>query len=415
MQTRTRVPARRVIGLAVTETADEVLIYDTERHHIHHLNATTSAVWRVCDGTRDVAALARLASAHLGQTLDETTARLALTKLDDAHLLAAPLPTELRAARLSRRTFMHRAAIAGAIAVPAIASTTAATAAATASVTCGGQCPTAPATCPTTCPDCISGVCASTCGLPCSAGNNPCPDTGCGYCVSGKCSATGPVDYCGALCTGNGDCHGSSCNKCNTTLGYCVANNPKDSSGSTTNTSLTTNSTQERTLTKQVESSMNEEPAKNAPTPEPTQPPSSIDTEEAPPQDVQQIGNQTPTKQMVTEPATDDSTAADTSSQLPADEESDSTAVEGGTDQTQTDQGTVTDQPAEEAPPPAQPAQEEDPAVAPAPNPPALDSDSGANAAAAAPAEQAAPAENSAPAETSNQVAEPTSTEEAGG
>jgi hypothetical protein len=55
----------------------------------------------------------------------EATVRLALTKLDEAGLLAVPLLVDLRMSRMNRRTFLQRSAIAGAVAVPAIVSTTA--------------------------------------------------------------------------------------------------------------------------------------------------------------------------------------------------------------------------------------------------------------------------------------------------
>jgi hypothetical protein len=135
-----RVPAARYDNIVVTETADEVLAYETDRHHIHHLNATTAAVWRQCDGRRDVGEIARLAGESLGAPVDEATVRLAVTKLDEAGLLVEPLAADLRVSRMNRRTFMQRAGVAGAIAVPAIVSVTAPAAAQNASTGCGVGC-----------------------------------------------------------------------------------------------------------------------------------------------------------------------------------------------------------------------------------------------------------------------------------
>ncbi len=143
MQVHGNVAAWRALArfehLVVTETADEVLLYDTEKHHIHHLNATTAAVWRHCDGTRSFGDLARLAGRELGAEVDEATVRLALTRLDGAGLLRDSLPADLRMSRMSRRGFIQRAGVAAAVAVPAIVSTTA-TASAQSPAVCGERC-----------------------------------------------------------------------------------------------------------------------------------------------------------------------------------------------------------------------------------------------------------------------------------
>jgi len=118
------VPAARVEGLVVTEARDEVLVYDTERHHIHHLNAVTAAIWRSLDGARSTTDVAHRAGQVLGADLDEATVRMALTTLADAELLDGELAASDRVAGQSRRRFLKKAAIAGA-AVPIIASVTA--------------------------------------------------------------------------------------------------------------------------------------------------------------------------------------------------------------------------------------------------------------------------------------------------
>ncbi len=305
MQTRVRVPARRAVGLAITETTDEVLIYDTERHHIHHLNATTSAVWRICDGAHAVDEIARLASLSLGQRLDETTVRLALTRLADANLLADPLPPDLRAARVSRRTFMRRAAVASAIAIPAIASTSAPAFAAT-PARCGQYCNEqgdctldancaycgpdnlCSAPCPSSCssskfcldhnagcPYCHApGGCNSTLqGAVCSPTDFPCSGS---YpnCINGSCSpAPSNNPFCGRKCTTNSQCDTSNgngkCKYCNGGLcsdsqpmGFAPANSEKQTLQSSS--SLVKEDTPTPTPT--------QEPPTPTPTPEPPTP-----------------------------------------------------------------------------------------------------------------------------------------------
>ena len=131
------VPAARVENLIITESKDEVLVYDTAQHHIHHLNQTSAVVWRLCDGRRSVADLVREAQLKVDGTVNEDAVRLALAKLEDAELLEGALVSSLRGVGQSRRTLLKRAAVAGAVAVPAIVSMSAPAAAATGS---GGDC-----------------------------------------------------------------------------------------------------------------------------------------------------------------------------------------------------------------------------------------------------------------------------------
>lgn len=117
----------RVEDLIITEIKDEVLVYDNRRHHIHHLNRVMASVWRLCDGRRSVGDIA----AEIGQPGDagNEIVRVALSQLADARLLDGAPPRHMHAVRRSRRGFVRRMTIGGAIAVPMIASMTAPTAA----------------------------------------------------------------------------------------------------------------------------------------------------------------------------------------------------------------------------------------------------------------------------------------------
>jgi hypothetical protein len=119
-----RAPAARSTGLVITEAAEEVLVYDTERHHIHHLNRTSAVIWRLLDGQRTADEIARLAAIELESAVDALSVRTALTTLSDADLLDGDLSADQRVLGQSRRRFLRKAAIAGA-AVPVIASITA--------------------------------------------------------------------------------------------------------------------------------------------------------------------------------------------------------------------------------------------------------------------------------------------------
>lgn len=110
-------PRARIDGLTSTINGTELLIHDAERNHFHTLNATASAVWRACDGTRSVEEIA----ARTG--FDAAVVTLTLDKLSDAHLLAATVPSS----GMSRRDVARRlaaAGVAGAVALPVIASIT---------------------------------------------------------------------------------------------------------------------------------------------------------------------------------------------------------------------------------------------------------------------------------------------------
>jgi hypothetical protein len=138
------IPAARIADLVITESKDEVLVYDTSNHHIHHLNRLSAVVWRLCDGSRSVADVTRMTRASVSGEVNDEVVRMALTKLEAADLLSGALETQMRALGQSRRSFLRKAAVAGAVVVPAIVSMTAPQAAAALSPgpgrSCGGAC-----------------------------------------------------------------------------------------------------------------------------------------------------------------------------------------------------------------------------------------------------------------------------------
>jgi len=148
MQSAMSVPGARRENLVTTEVKDEVLVYDKERHHIHHLSQTAAAVWRLCDGQRTVSDVAQATG------IEEDAVHMALHKLKDANLLDGALAPDMRGNQ-SRRSLMKKVGIA---AVPAIVSITAPSAANASSHPCTGcfLCACVP---PRT-PICINGCCA---------------------------------------------------------------------------------------------------------------------------------------------------------------------------------------------------------------------------------------------------------------
>jgi hypothetical protein len=74
-------PRAITTDLSVHELPDEVLVYDPKSEKSHCLNRTAAAVWRACDGTRDVAAIGRAASETMAQVLPSEVVELAMGQL----------------------------------------------------------------------------------------------------------------------------------------------------------------------------------------------------------------------------------------------------------------------------------------------------------------------------------------------
>jgi hypothetical protein len=154
-------PVARKNGLLQRELADEVVVYDQERHEAHCLNRTAAVVFRNADGRRSVADLAALLSPDAGPEA-EGLVELALGQLGEAHLLeSAPPPVPDHS--LARRDVMRRVGIGAAVLLPLVSSVLAPSPAeALASCVVGvGACNGQPAGTPCTCgpgPPCL-GVC----------------------------------------------------------------------------------------------------------------------------------------------------------------------------------------------------------------------------------------------------------------
>jgi len=162
-------PVARRGGLVVRDLAGEVVVYDLERHEAHCLNETAARVYRLADGRRDVAGIAR----DLGggeSAGDESAVELALEQLAAARLLEPPL-SSARPEGFSRREIMRKAAVGAAVALPLVTSVLAPTPA-EAAATCVASCAGKPAFTP--------------CNV-CGGGVPPCPDMcdGAGSCSDG--------------------------------------------------------------------------------------------------------------------------------------------------------------------------------------------------------------------------------------
>ena len=119
---RRTVPAARKEGLVIQDLADEVLVYDIERHKAHCLNQTAAWIWRRCDGRATVAALARLLEVESKAPVDEGIIWLGLEQLERDQLLSGQVPRPSAASRMSRRELVGRLSLIAAITLPLVTS-----------------------------------------------------------------------------------------------------------------------------------------------------------------------------------------------------------------------------------------------------------------------------------------------------
>lgn len=137
-------PLARQDQLVIQEVADETIIYDERRDHIHRLNRTAALIWRRCDGRRTVSALAEAVGRELASLpgaaapVTEDVVWLALDRLDKEKLLQGTLIRPAGVAPITRRDVLRRAALIGGLSVliPVVQSVVAPTPAMAASIGC---------------------------------------------------------------------------------------------------------------------------------------------------------------------------------------------------------------------------------------------------------------------------------------
>ena len=114
-------PLAREQGLIVDSIGDELLVYDTACSRAHSLNVVAAAVWRACDGQRDVDQLAMFTE------FDRSALELALNNLLDVGLITNYQPTGVSRRVVLRRLSLTAAGLA--VGLPVIRSIAAPTAA----------------------------------------------------------------------------------------------------------------------------------------------------------------------------------------------------------------------------------------------------------------------------------------------
>lgn len=107
-------PQARRDGLLVQDLAEEVIVYDTERHKAHCLNPMAAAVWRHCDGQTGVREIARRLEQQLSTPVDGAVVWSAIAQLGKARLLTEDAWRQGDDAGLTRRELMRILGVAAA-------------------------------------------------------------------------------------------------------------------------------------------------------------------------------------------------------------------------------------------------------------------------------------------------------------
>ena len=121
------VPAARKEGLVVKELANEVLVYDLDRHKAHCLNQPAAKIWKLCDGQTTLPEITLKLNDELGLAVGEEVVLFALEQLGTARLLQEPVVRPAVKTGISRRQAIQRLGLA-AVAVPLVTSLLAPTA-----------------------------------------------------------------------------------------------------------------------------------------------------------------------------------------------------------------------------------------------------------------------------------------------
>lgn len=115
-------PRLRADGLIIHELPDELLVYDKVRDLAHCLNDTAAFVWRACDGQRTPEEIARKLTTQLAVAVPEDVVWLALTQLEEIHLLEQQGTVPASFAGMSRRQVARSLGLTAAVALPLITS-----------------------------------------------------------------------------------------------------------------------------------------------------------------------------------------------------------------------------------------------------------------------------------------------------
>ena len=113
-------PCRISCGLCTEEIGDEILVYDELRHKAFCLNATSAAIWKLCDGAHTVEQIAASVTFRLAMPVAEEVVLFALEELRRDNLVETEADVSTKPI-LSRRELMQKLGIGAAMLLPIIA------------------------------------------------------------------------------------------------------------------------------------------------------------------------------------------------------------------------------------------------------------------------------------------------------
>jgi hypothetical protein len=110
--------------ICVEQIGPETLVYNERSHKAFCLNATSSAVWRKCDGAHTIEQIAAAVTFELATPVSEELVQYALGELRRDGLLEAS-PVSTVAPGISRRDMMQKLGFRAALLLPVVAMVTA--------------------------------------------------------------------------------------------------------------------------------------------------------------------------------------------------------------------------------------------------------------------------------------------------
>jgi len=117
-QTKPAKPKR--VEALTRELHDELFVYDRQRHRVHCLNKTATAVWLECNGEATVPEIAKKLENPMCADGDDVLVRLAVAKLGKAGLLEKSDAAFDGAEFLSRRDVLKRIRTVALVVLPAV-------------------------------------------------------------------------------------------------------------------------------------------------------------------------------------------------------------------------------------------------------------------------------------------------------
>ena len=149
--------------IVVQEAGEELLVYKLSTHQAMSLNSTLSAIWQLCDGTRNIADLKNSTAKILKDSISEKVIVLAIDELKQHKLITFNETNFIsNLSQVNRREMIKNIGLTTVVAIPIITSLVAPRASQAAS---GNTC-TQDSDCPSVC--CQSNVCTQF-----NAGGNP--------------------------------------------------------------------------------------------------------------------------------------------------------------------------------------------------------------------------------------------------